>query len=154
RRFPQRAKNGDKVTKKDVSIKKKKPKPKEKRNKDIILKESLAEGDIIELEEISDTIIKSKPSLCDNCIARETINKETQTEKKVFIETMVQTSSDYSDFDITKYHNVIRDIINRKVKSKTWSFIQEFSNNSRKLDPVFSKTNPEHILFTKFKKLN
>ncbi|CAG8847865.1 15474_t:CDS:1, partial [Racocetra persica] len=74
----------------------------------------------------------------------------TQTDN---VETMVQMINQPLFFDLEKYHDMLKDIINKKVKSETGEFIQEYKNDLRKLDCAFFKLKPKHIFFSPFKKL-
>lgn len=69
-------------------------------------------------------------------------DKETQTDSIV-----------KAAFNIELYSDTIKDILNKKRKSETWDWVQEYTNNSDKLDRAFFKTKPTHIFFTKFEKL-
>ena len=84
---------------------------------------------------------------------KEELTKE--IEVSIF-EKMLQDDNDMiakNSFDIESYESIIRDVLSRKQKNKVWDWVQEYINDSNKLDKEFLKTKPRHIFFTKFEKL-
>ncbi|CAG8768500.1 23853_t:CDS:2, partial [Racocetra persica] len=58
-------------------------------------------------------------------VFEEMLQEDNETQKEMFAK---------NDFDINSYHDTIRDILTRKQKSKVWDWVQEYINNSDKLD--------------------